>query len=237
MIKTINDDALKVIDKLQQEKKKVDCIITDPPFNLVGKIGSIHLFRQAETKGGKGHSAENMSYDVDFDQTTYLKKLQHIIKKGGNLVIFNDWENLGLIAQTLRENGFNVKQIGHWQKTNPLPSEWRRRIVAGREYFLHAIRKGDRHTFNTDVVWNGVITGGLTKKTEKKYGYHPNQKPLYLLEKLINIFTNENDTVLDLFMGSGTTGVSCKQLNRNFIGVELDKGYYEIANKRIENQE
>jgi site-specific DNA-methyltransferase (adenine-specific) len=62
---------------------------------------------------------------------------------------------------------------------------------------------------------------------------HPTQKPLLLLEYLVKTYTNENDTVLDFTMGSGTTGVACKNLNRNFIGIELDKDYFEIANARI----
>ena len=64
--------------------------------------------------------------------------------------------------------------------------------------------------------------------------YHPTQKNLKLMEELVKIHTNENDTVLDCFMGSGTTGVACVNTNRNFIGVELDENYYNIAKKRIE---
>ena len=69
-------------------------------------------------------------------------------------------------------------------------------------------------------------------KTER--GYHPTQKPVTLLEYLIKTYTNENDTVLDFTMGSGSTGVACKNLNRNFIGIELDKNYFDVAKKRIE---
>lgn len=64
-------------------------------------------------------------------------------------------------------------------------------------------------------------------------GLHPTQKPVALMEYLIKTYTNEGDTVLDFTMGSGTTGVACKNLNRNFIGIELDKEYFEIATKRI----
>ena len=68
-------------------------------------------------------------------------------------------------------------------------------------------------------------------------GYHPTQKPVALMEDLIKTYTNEGETVLDFTMGSGTTGVACKNLNRNFIGIELDKDYFEIAKQRITNQE
>ena len=66
---------------------------------------------------------------------------------------------------------------------------------------------------------------------------HPTQKPLQLMERCLDIWTNESDLVLDFTMGSGTTGVVCKKLNRNFIGIELDKDYFNIAKQRIELSE
>lgn len=66
--------------------------------------------------------------------------------------------------------------------------------------------------------------------------YHPTQKPVELLKYLIKTFSNEGDVVLDFTMGSGSTGVACKNLNRKFIGIELDNTYFEIAKERIENE-
>ena len=73
----------------------------------------------------------------------------------------------------------------------------------------------------------------LTFAREK--GFHPTQKPLKLMEYLIKTYTNENELVLDFTMGSGTTGVACKNLNRKFIGIELDENYFNIAKDRIES--
>jgi len=96
--------------------------------------------------------------------------------------------------------------------------------------------------------YSGSVTGNVkkvqTKNGGKRYprsiqkfnretGMHPTQKPVALMEYLIKTYTNENETVLDFTMGSGTTGVACKKLNRNFIGIELDPEYFEIAKKRI----
>ena len=66
---------------------------------------------------------------------------------------------------------------------------------------------------------------------------HPTQKPVALLEYLIKTYTNENETVLDNCMGSGSTGIACLNSNRNFIGIELDKSYYDVAVKRINNKD
>jgi site-specific DNA-methyltransferase (adenine-specific) len=71
-------------------------------------------------------------------------------------------------------------------------------------------------------------------KSKGNVGLHPNQKPVELLEYLIKTYTKENDTVLDFTMGSGSTGVACQNTNRNFIGIELNEEYYEIAKSRLQ---
>ena len=81
--------------------------------------------------------------------------------------------------------------------------------------------------------------GGKSKSNVLEYkkdndGYHPTQKPVALLEDLIQTYSNEGNTVLDFTMGSGSTGVACVNTNRHFIGIELDEGYFNIAKKRIE---
>ena len=88
-------------------------------------------------------------------------------------------------------------------------------------------------TFN---LWEGNKYKSNILKYKKDYdGYHPTQKPVALLEDLIKTFSNEGDTVVDLTMGSGSTGVACVNTNRNFIGMELDEGYFNIATNRIKN--
>lgn len=78
------------------------------------------------------------------------------------------------------------------------------------------------------------INSVQSNSQEKKDGFHPTQKPLALMEYLIKTYTNEGETVLDFTMGSGTTGIACQNLNRNFIGIELDETYYEIARTRLQ---
>ena len=94
-------------------------------------------------------------------------------------------------------------------------------------------KKGLPSTFN---LWEGNKHKSNIFRYKKDYdGYHPTQKPVALLEDLIKTFSNEGDTVVDLTMGSGSTGVACVNTNRNFIGVELDEGYFNIATNRIKN--
>ena len=103
--------------------------------------------------------------------------------------------------------GFSITQTGGG---GPKPIEYN---DDGTRYPLQVIE------FNRDSMY------------EEKY--HPTQKPIELLEYLIKTYTNEGETVLDFTMGSGSTGVACKNLNRSFIGIELDKNYFDIANERI----
>ena len=84
------------------------------------------------------------------------------------------------------------------------------------------------HNGNNELRYPSSI-----QKFNTEVGKHPTQKPVTLMEYLVKTYTQENDTVLDFTMGSGTTGVACKNLNRNFIGIELDEGYFKIAKDRI----
>jgi len=98
---------------------------------------------------------------------------------------------------------------------------------------LQAIDAQFASTFN---LWEGKKYKSNILKYKKDYdGYHPTQKPVLLLEDLIKTFSNENNLVCDLTMGSGSTGVACRNTNRNFIGIELDQSYYDIAKARITN--
>lgn len=102
----------------------------------------------------------------------------------------------------------------------------------------HRTRKPDTGERNPISILSCKVP--FTPQNSKNYSdtidlrYHPTQKPLELLEYLIKTFSNENDVILDFTMGSGSTGVACKNLNRKFIGIELDKDYFNIAKKRIE---
>ena len=103
---------------------------------------------------------------------------------------------------------------------------------------LHEIDQQAKDEFFPNVfnLWEGNKYKSNILKYKKDYdGYHPTQKPVALLEDLIKTFSNEGDTVVDLTMGSGSTGVACVNTNRNFIGFELDKEYFDVANERINN--
>jgi len=145
---------------------------------------------------------------------------------------------MSYIIDTLEKNDLVVKDVIKWVKTNPMPRNINRRYVQDTEFAVWAVKKNARWIFNKpeDVSYlrPEFKTPTVSGRERTK---HPTQKSLILMENLISIHTNENDLILDPFMGSGTTGVASINLNRRFIGVELDAESFKIATERLENAE
>lgn len=215
-------DSLELLQNIPS--KSVDLILTDPPYNVSKK-------NNFKTMGRSGIDFGN--WDYDFDQLSWIEKVSEKVSDNGSIIIFNGWKNLGDIAQQLEENGFIVKDILRWIKDNPMPRNRDRRYIVDYEFALWAVKKKSKWTFNRlnenydRPEMKYPIVAGKEKTT------HPTQKPLKLMNELVTRHSNVGDVVLDLFMGSGTTGVSCRKLNRKFIGIELDEDYFEIAKNRI----
>jgi DNA (cytosine-5-)-methyltransferase len=108
-------------------------------------------------------------------------------------------------------------------------------FVNSNECWIYLINNKKTGVFNNEKMELDFIETAITPKSEKKYGTHPTQKPIALLEHFIKLLSNPNDLVLDPFLGSGSTAVACRRLNRNFIGFDLNKDYCELAIKRVEN--
>ena len=219
-----NSESLSLMKELKVNS--IDAIITDPPYNI-SRDNNFATMGRAGIDFGE--------WDKDFELTSWIKVAEPLLKKGGNIVIFNDWKNMTNITQSLEDNGFEVKDLIRWKKTNAMPRNRDRRFITDYEVAVWAVKKGGKWTFNrlSNTYEIPEIVGGVTPKSEKVDGGHPTQKPVYVMRWLIERLTNEGDVVLDPFMGSGTTGVACKELNREFIGIELDEKYYNIACNRI----
>lgn len=223
-----NEDSLKFMaNKIKEnEIESYDCMFTDPPYN-------ISRDNNFDTMGRSG--IDFGEWDKGFDLTNWISDAVKLVKKGGNIVIFNDWKNLGKISETFEDSGCNIKDMLRWIKRNPMPRNRDRRFITDYEVALWAVKSGSSWTFNrlSETFERPEIEGGLTTRTEKEKGSHPTQKPVYVMKWLIERLSNPEDIIFDPFMGSGSTGVACKELNRRFIGIELDNNYYEIAKKRI----
>ena len=149
----------------------------------------------------------------------YYKKL----RKGGTVIIFFDIWKISLLKDLLEKHKFKQIRFIEWIKTNPQPLNSSVNYLTNcREIALLGVKEG-KPTFNSKYD-NGIL---LFPLQGGKNRFHPTQKSLALFETLIEKHSNENDIVLDTFLGSGTTALACKNTNRQFIGCELNKEYYD----------
>lgn len=222
----INYNALKYIKKLQEHNIIFDAIITDPPYNISKDNNFNTLNRQGIDFG---------EWDKNFDICEWINLINPIIKKGGSVIIFSAWREMGNIATTLEENGFVVKTLIKWEKKNPMPRNSTRLYMSDTEYAIWAVKKGAKWTFNKPnnvpylrpLYTSGVVCG------KERVG-HPTQKSLKIMREIIETHTNPGDLILDPFSGSFTTMIAALQTNRLFVGTELDVKLMDVAKKRLD---
>lgn len=185
------------------------------------------------------------------------KHYERIIKDNGAIVLT---ASQPFTTSLIASNKKLYKYVWYWKKTKPSnhlnakrqPLRTIEDIVVfykKQATYNPKMTKRDKPITGTDTgsqTTYGKTKGGYSKEYTHKYPVnllsfprdkqlHPTQKPVALFEYLIETYTNEGETVLDNVMGSGTTGVACKNLNRNFIGMELDEDYFKVAKERIES--
>ena len=198
----------------------VDLVLTDPPYNIA-RENNFHTMGRAGIDFGE--------WDKGADILTYIKDVSRVLNRNGSFIVFNDWKNLGDIVKFAEGCGFETKDMLRLEKSNPMPRNRDRRYITDFECAIWFTKKGAKWIFNRqdDKYQRPKFVHSIDK------GLHPTQKSLKLMEELVKIHTNTDQTVVDCFMGSGTTGVACKNLNRKFIGVEMDETYFSIAKERI----
>lgn len=242
-VKLFQGNCLNILDTI--EKKSVDMIFADPPYFLSN--GGITCKSGKIDKVDKGNwdRAETFKEKYNFNKQ-WILKCKDILKDNGTIWICGSMHNIYVIGFLLEELGFKIINNITWQKTNPPPNISCRYFTHSTETIIWAKKdlKNNKHTYNYKKMKacnNGkqmkdVWTSSTVSKSEKKYGNHPTQKPLWLLERIITASTNEGDLVLDPFNGSGTTGVVCKYLDRKYIGIEIEEEFLKISKKRIQEE-
>lgn len=141
--------------------------------------------------------------------------------------MFSNWSNLNRIITETEKVGFKLQNILVWAKDNKVMNHY----YMGQTEFILLFRKGEAKDINDMGTSNFIQIPNIKNKL------HPTQKPIDLMKVLIENSSNEGDIVMDCFMGSGSTGVACLETNRGFIGIEIDKKYYDIAIERIKEIE
>ena len=218
-IKLYCDDCLNIMKQIENES--IDLIVTDPPYLIKYKTNR---------RKNKDHDFCSEILNDDNEQLIidYIRECYRILKNNTAMYMFCNCDKVDFFKQELENAGFKIKNMIIWVKNNWTAGDLKAQF--GKQYeIIFLVNKGRKY-FNgkriTDVWMFDRISG--------KKQLHQNQKPVDLLKQCILKHSDENDIIFDGFMGSGSTGVACIETNRKFIGVELDKKYFEIAKERIE---
>lgn len=230
-INLFNGDCLEVMKGIPDGS--VDLILTDPPYNI--SRDSCFLRGKNPAKKGDVFLIKHDFGEWDrkpLDLNILFNEFNRILKRGGTLLIFYDIWKLQDLKTAAENFKFKQPRVCCWVKNNPVPLNSDKNYLSNAcEYFVTFVKLGKG-------VFNSKYDNGLYKYPicyGKERTEHPTQKPLTLISELLLKHSNKNDVILDMFMGSGTTGVACKNLNRKFCGIELDEKYFNIAEERIEN--
>ncbi len=234
-IKIYKGDALELFKDIQD--KSIDLIFADPPYNLSGEnFLTCKSGRLSKCNKGEWDQIENIH---KFNEN-WIRECIRVIKDTGTIWISGTLHNHPSIGVILKKLNLWIINDVIWFKPNAPPLIQKNRFVPSTE-LIWVASKSKKYYFNYEMavaLGNGKQMRNLWEiNAERHKTEHPTEKPEKLLERIILIGSQEKDSVLDPFMGSGTTGVVAKKLNRNFIGFEIDDRYFEISKKRIDKIE
>jgi len=225
----------------------VDLLFADPPYNLQLK-DTLYRPDQSTVKAVTENWDKFNSYN-EYDNFTksWLKETKRILKDGASLWVIGSYHNILRIGAIIQDLGFWILNDIIWHKTNPMPNFRGTRFTNAHETLLWCTTAPNaKYTFNYQNLkelndgkqmrsdWYIPICSGKERIRKKDNSRsHPTQKPEALLYRIILSSTKKGDLILDPFLGSGTTAVVSKKLKRNFIGIEQEKEYINIARKRL----
>ena len=223
MISLYNTDAIEWLKTLDNDS--VDLIVTDPPYR-VQQHGSSGLSGIFKTKTGDEKELNSKLFQHnEVEVTDYASELFRILKPDNHCYVMTNDYNLKNFLNVFAEVGFHFTKLIVWDKQNKIANPYYMQQV---EYILF-MSKGRTKQINNCGTSNLLSISNIQNKNND----HPTEKPVELMEILIKNSTKEGDLVLDPFVGVGATPLACQNLNRNFIGCEIDKKYYDTAMERL----
>lgn len=211
-------------------ENSIDLILTDPPYNIgTYSTGNIPL------PGRKPMNNDVAGWDhVPFSPEDWVDDFLRVLKPHGNLFIFTSYNQIGKWHACL-DAKFDTTQFMVWHKTNPAPKIFKAGFLNSCELIFCAWNKGHTWNFLSQREMHNFLESPICMGEERlKNPHHPAQKPVSILKKIITISSKEGDSVLDPFMGVGSSGVAALSLRRKFVGFELDPRYFQAAYDRIQ---
>lgn len=218
-----NCDSTSLIKQFPSDT--IDLIVTDPPYRVTGRGSTGTTGGMLQKKLFK--SGKVFSYN-DVNVFEYSKEFFRILKDGSHCYIMTNHVNLHEMLNAFTNAGFHFIKSLIWEKGNKIMGHY---YMSCFEYILF-FRKGKGIKINNCGTPDILSIPNKKTKIDGK-NIHDTEKPVELMKILIENSSKEGDTILDPFMGSGTTGIACRKTNRKFIGVEIDEQYFKIAKERI----
>ena len=240
-------DCVELLNQIPENY--ADLIFADPPYNLSNDGFSVHAGKRVSVNKGSWDKSRGVDKDFEF-QRKWIHACKRILKPNGTIWISGTYHSIYQCGFALQLEGYHILNDVSWYKPNASPNLSCRMFTASHETLIWAKKdKKNKHIFNYDLMregdWNGdkmkvpgkqmrsVWSINTPRKSEKRNGKHPTQKPIDLLERIILASTNEGDVVLDPFTGSSTTGIAAFMHKRKFIGFDKEQNYLELSKKRF----
>ena len=225
-VKIINDDAIEVLKQLNDEC--IDLIVTDPPYKVTargchGNTGGM-LKKELSMQG-------KIFKHNDVKPIEYIPEFYRVLKEGSHCYIMTNHVNLQEMLNVATECGFKFIKSLIWNKGNKIMGQY---YMSQFEYILF-FRNGKHKKINNCGTSDILSIPNKKTKDENGKNLHDVEKPVNLMKVLVENSSNKGDLVLDPFMGIGATGIACVKSDRNFIGIEIDENYFNIAKERIED--
>ena len=207
----------------------VDLVVTDPPYKIVsgGCTTKKNAMSGILKQGGEYTKSGSLFAENDISFSEWVPEVFRILKDGTHCYIMSNGRNLPDLYNVAFNTGFKYQNLLVWDKGNVTPN----RYYMNRCEFILMLRKGKARSIN-DMGSSTLIS--VPNIIGKKL--HPTEKPIGLMKYLIANSSNENDIVVDPFVGAGSTCLAARELSRHYIGFELDQNYFQIAQSRIHEQ-
>jgi site-specific DNA-methyltransferase (adenine-specific) len=232
-------DCIELMKELPSES--VDLIITDPPYFLSNDGITCQSGKMVSVNKGEWDKINSLN-EVDEFNELWLKECQRVLTKNGTIWVFGTNHNIFSVGHTIQKLKFKILNTITWIKPTPPPNLscrmfthstetiiWSKKNSKSKHFFDYSLMKDINGGKQMKDVW----TFGRTTKYEKRHGKHTTQKPEEIIERIVLCSSQQGDIVLDLFSGSGTTGVVSLRNNRKYIGIEISEEYLMISKKRI----
>jgi len=233
----------------QLPESSVDMIFADPPYFLSSGTITCQSGKMVSVKKADWDLSNGTDENFNFHHA-WIGACKRVLKPNGAIWVSGTYHSIYQCGYALQSHGFHILNDIAWFKPNAAPNLSCRFFTASHETIIWAKKhKNAKHTFNYEAVKNGsfpkdrfkklnmqmrsVWSIGTPRKAEKRFGKHPTQKPLDLLERIVLASTNPGDTILDPFTGSSTTGLAAYEHGRKFIGVDVEEEYLALSVKRF----